>query len=165
MEDGGRPSGDGLQDQPSNRPALLGDKLPGGERLVKRREELVRCVPGRQTKVNRDVLSKDTQPSSKPGQFGNLGPSPAGACLGLDGDWQFSGANLAQAFMRSMGTWRFDVKGETQREDPVRVRVPIRSAGTDRLVVVRKLGNASGAKGPNRPASGMDQPARGGMCA
>src|SRR5665213_1867246 len=32
MEDGGRPSGGGLQDQPSSRPALLGDKLPGGER-------------------------------------------------------------------------------------------------------------------------------------
>ena len=39
MEDGGRPSGGGLQDQPSNRPALLGDKLPGGERTGKRRED------------------------------------------------------------------------------------------------------------------------------
>ena len=37
MEDGGRPSGGGLQDQPSSRPALLGDKLPGGERTGKRR--------------------------------------------------------------------------------------------------------------------------------
>lgn len=37
MEDGGRYSGDGLQDQPSNHPALLGDKLPGGERTGKRR--------------------------------------------------------------------------------------------------------------------------------
>jgi hypothetical protein len=36
-EDGGRPSGGGLQDQPSNRPALRGDKLPGGERTGKRR--------------------------------------------------------------------------------------------------------------------------------
>ena len=53
MGDGGRPSGGGLQDQPSNRPALLGDKIPGGERTGKRREELVRCVPGRRTKVNR----------------------------------------------------------------------------------------------------------------
>ena len=44
MEDGGRPSGCGLQDQPSNRTALLGDKIPGGERTGKRREELVRCV-------------------------------------------------------------------------------------------------------------------------
>jgi hypothetical protein len=37
MEDGGRPSGGGLQDQPSNRPALRGDKLPGSERTGKRR--------------------------------------------------------------------------------------------------------------------------------
>jgi hypothetical protein len=37
MGDGGGPSGGGLQDQPSNRPALLGDKLPGGERSGKRR--------------------------------------------------------------------------------------------------------------------------------
>src|SRR5665213_660126 len=44
MEDGGRPSGCGLQDQPSNRTPLFGDKIPGGERTGKRREELVRCV-------------------------------------------------------------------------------------------------------------------------
>src|ERR1017187_8659002 len=37
MEDGGRPSGGGLQDQPSNCPALRGDKLPGGKRFGKRR--------------------------------------------------------------------------------------------------------------------------------
>jgi hypothetical protein len=81
----------------------------------------------------------------------------------LDGDRQFSGASLALAFMWNMGTWRSDVKGETQREDPVRVRVPMRSAGADRLVVVMKPGNAGGAKGPNRPASGMDQPGREGV--
>ena len=34
---------------------------------------------------------------------------------GLDGDRQFSGASLAQAFMRNMGTWRSDAKGETQK--------------------------------------------------
>lgn len=82
---------------------------------------------------------------------------------GLDGDRQLSGASLVQAFMRNMGTWRFDAKGETQWEAPVRVRVPMRSAGTDRLVVARKPGNAGGAKGPNRLASGMDQPVRGGV--
>jgi len=82
---------------------------------------------------------------------------------GLDGDRQLSGASLVQAFMRNMGTWRSDVKGETQREAPVRVRVPIRSAGADWLVVAMKLGNAGGAKEPNRPASEMDQPERGGV--
>jgi hypothetical protein len=52
MEDEGRLPGGGLPDQPSNRsallPALLGDKLPGGEQFGKRREELVRCVVPRQ---------------------------------------------------------------------------------------------------------------------
>jgi hypothetical protein len=37
MEDGGRPSEGGLQEEPSNRPALRWDKLPGGKRTGKRR--------------------------------------------------------------------------------------------------------------------------------
>jgi hypothetical protein len=37
MEDGGRPPGDGLQDQFSNHPTLRGDEIPGGERIGKRR--------------------------------------------------------------------------------------------------------------------------------
>jgi len=57
---------------------------------------------------------------------------------GLDGDRQIGGASLAQAFMRNMGTWRFDAKGRTQVGGPIRVEVPTRSAGADHLVVVRK---------------------------
>jgi hypothetical protein len=38
----------------------------------------------------------------------------------------------------------------------------MRGGGTDGLVVVKKLGNAGGAKGPDDPAEGMGQPARGG---
>jgi hypothetical protein len=37
---------------------------------------------------------------------------------GLDGDRQIGGASLAQAFMRNMGTWRFDAKGVTRAETP-----------------------------------------------
>jgi len=68
MRDGGRPSGGGLQDQPSNYPALLGDKIPGGERTGKRREELVRYVAGRRTKVNRkcSVESHSTVIKTRP---------------------------------------------------------------------------------------------------
>ena len=44
VKDGGWPSGCELPDQLPNRPALLGDKVPGGERTGKRQEELVRCV-------------------------------------------------------------------------------------------------------------------------
>jgi hypothetical protein len=35
-----------------------------------------------------------------------------------DGSRQKSGASLVQAFMRNMGTWRSDVKGEVEVEDP-----------------------------------------------
>jgi len=42
MEDGGGPSGDGLQDQFPNHPTLLGDEIPGGERIGKRRARPVR---------------------------------------------------------------------------------------------------------------------------
>jgi hypothetical protein len=81
----------------------------------------------------------------------------------LDGDRQLSGTSLVQAFMRNMGTWRSDAKGGTQWEAPVRVRVPMQSAGTDRPVVAMKPGNAGEAKELNRLASGMDQPVRGGV--
>src|ERR1035438_9299141 len=65
-----------------------------------------------------DLLSKDTQPSSKPGRFGSLGQVQQAPVYGLDGDRQISGASLAQAFMRNMGTWRSDAKGETQKGSP-----------------------------------------------
>ena len=47
MGDGGRSSGGGLQDQPSNHPALRGDKLPGGERTGKKKASLTRQVRAR----------------------------------------------------------------------------------------------------------------------
>ena len=36
----------------------------------------------------------------------------------LDGDRQIDGASLAQAFIRNMGTWRFDAEGRTQVGGP-----------------------------------------------
>jgi hypothetical protein len=51
----------------------------------------------------------------KPGRFGSLGQVQQEPVYGLDGDRQFSGASLAQAFMWNMGTWRSDAKGETQK--------------------------------------------------
>ena len=81
---------------------------------------------------------------------------------GLGGGRQRDGASLIQASMRNVGTWRFDDKGATRGAGTPRVRVPMRSAGTDQLVVAMKPGNAGGAKGLNRPAEGIRQPARGG---
>ena len=50
--------------------------------------------------------------------FGSLGQVQQEPVYGLDGDWQFSGVSLAQAFMRNMGIWRSDAKGKTQRGSP-----------------------------------------------
>ena len=38
MDDGGRPSEDGLQDQFSNHPTRLGDEIPGREQIGTSRE-------------------------------------------------------------------------------------------------------------------------------
>jgi hypothetical protein len=112
-----------------------------------------------------------------------------GPVYGPGGDRRIGGVSLIQAFVWNMGTWRPDatnrreairtewptgplppegrgpkarVKGETQREAPIRVRVPKRDAGTDQLVVAEKPGNAGGVKGLDRLASGVGQLARGG---
>jgi len=39
----------------------------------------------------------------------------------------------------------------------------MRGEGTDGPVVVMKPGNAGGARGPDSPADGVDQPAMGGV--
>jgi hypothetical protein len=52
----------------------------------------------------------------------------------------------------------FDVKGDDQAEETVRARVPMRSSGADRLVVVKKPGNAGGAKGADYPDLVTGQP-------
>lgn len=45
-----------------------------------------------------------------------------------------------------MGTSRLDVKGESQMERTMRVRVPKPRTGAEQPVVVKKVSNAAGAK-------------------
>jgi hypothetical protein len=126
----------------------------------------VRCGPGRRTRVNRRrAVEKDTDAIETRLLFGVWDEVQREPAYWLDGGRQRGGAILVQAFMRNVGTWRSDAKGEFQGGGTPRARVPMRSAGADQLVVVLKPGNAGGAKGLNRPASGMSQPARGGACA
>jgi hypothetical protein len=79
--------------------------------------------------------------------------------------WTVTGSSAARAWHRlSCGTWEPGapmLRERPKREVPVRVRVPMRSAGADRLVVVSKPGNVGGAKGPNRPASQLVKANRG----
>ena len=110
----------------------------------------------------RGAVETDTDATETRSLFGAWDEVRQEPAYGLDGDRQKGGAILIQASMRNVGTWRSDEKGETQGARTPRVRVPKRSAGADQLVVAMKPGNAGGAKGLNRLASGVSQPARGG---
>lgn len=54
-------------------------------------------------------------------------------------------------------------EGELQAEETVRGRVPLRSTGTDRLVVAVMPGNAGGAKETDHLGWLFGQPSSGGM--
>ena len=43
---------------------------------------------------------------------------------------------LIRAFVRNVGTYRPDVKGEIQVEETTRMREPMRGTGADQLVLV-----------------------------
>jgi len=82
------------------------------------------------------------------------------------------GMEAARAwFRRRCGTWepvhrysRHCVRreGDLQAAETARGRVPMRSTGTDHLVVAMKPGNAGGAKGVDHPGVAGGQPPRGG---
>jgi len=74
------------------------------------------------------------------------------------------GASPVQALVRNVGTCRSDAKGEPASGRPTRGRVPMRSGGADRRVVVQKSGNADGAKASTCPAEAVGQLERGGAC-
>jgi hypothetical protein len=57
--------------------------------------------------------------------------------------------------------WAGRPKGAPQAAETARGRVPVRGIGTDRLVVVVRLGNAGGAKEPGCPGLFGDQPTMG----
>jgi hypothetical protein len=78
------------------------------------------------------------------------------------GDRHEGGVSPAQALVRNVGTCRSDAKGEPASGGPTRGRVPMRSGGADRRVVVMRPGNSGGAKASTCPAEATGQLARGG---
>ena len=80
----------------------------------------------------------------------------------LSGVRHKDGVTLIQALVWNVGTCRSDDKGETQVEEPTRVRVPMRGTGADQPVLVKKSRNGDGAKGLDHPALPFGQPAMGG---
>ena len=72
------------------------------------------------------------------------------------------GARPVQALVRNVGTLALMLRESFEVADPRRSRVPMRGEGADGPVVVKKPGNAGGAKRPDEPAAGIDQPVMGG---
>lgn len=66
--------------------------------------------------------------------------------------------SLILAFVWNTGTCRLDVKGESSSGRPTRLRVPMQGTGADQPVVVRKSGNADGAKGLSHSVLFICQP-------
>jgi len=56
------------------------------------------------------------------------------------------------------GKLNFDVKGEIQIAETIRIRVPMRSSVTDRPIVVMKLAKVNGAKESSYPVLQISQP-------
>jgi len=161
--DGGWPLGLGLQDQGPNHRKLLRHNGRGGERFGKGAARLRQVSAGKAnvseplSTCRKCIGVIETRLQSL--AWDKLGGSPA---YWPSGDRHQGGASPVQALVRNVGTCRLDAKGEAASGRTVSARVPTRGEGADRPVVVMKLGNASGAKGPNCPANAVGQPARGG---
>lgn len=56
------------------------------------------------------------------------------------------------------GKLNFDVKGEIQVAETIRIRVPMQSSVADRPVLVMKLAKANRAKGSSYPVLRFSQP-------
>ena len=148
-----------MQGQSSNHRTLRGDEIPGGEQSWKRRRHL-RQVWIRETNVSeplmrrrKDIDAIEIRPHVQAWDEARREP-----VYGPGDGRRRGGVNLIQAFAWNVGTEHPDVKGEVRGVVPRRASVPMRDAGADRFVVATKPGNAGGAKGPDRPVSGMDQP-------
>lgn len=54
---------------------------------------------------------------------------------------------MAQALVRSVGTYDTDDKGKFTSGEPARMKVQMQGIGTEQFVVVMKICNGNGAKG------------------
>jgi hypothetical protein len=78
------------------------------------------------------------------------------------GGRRIGGVNLIQASVWNCGNQSLRCQGRSPSGRNHEASVPMRSTGTDRLVVVRKAGNAAGAKGSGQAAAFAVQLATGG---
>lgn len=71
------------------------------------------------------------------------------------------GVSLGQAFMWNCRNLSFRCQGRSSRRDPLRVRVPMRSTGTEQLVVAMQYCNGYWAKRLRHSVGTDNQPVMG----
>ena len=161
--DEGRPLETGRQRQVSNHRLLLQPNGCGGERVGKGGARLHQVWSGKANaseplmtcRKRRDVVETRVQSLPWDEAWGMSVSCPGGGR-------HEGGASPDQALVRNVGTYRSDAKGEPASGRTTRGRVPMRSGGADRRVVVMMPGNAGGAKASTCPAEAAGQFERGG---
>jgi hypothetical protein len=116
--------------------------------LVKRRDLITSCRDERdERKRTSDEASKPPQMTSKPACPPYAGMSMAGTSLLAMWCPVYRRRDSHAGSRMERENLHGDAKGKGTSGSPVRPNVPIRCAGADCFVVVRKWGNAHGAKG------------------
>lgn len=96
------------------------------------------------------------------GRFFPLGRVCQGPEYWASGDRRIGGVKLIQAFMWNYGNQSFRCKGRSTSGRNHEARVPKRSTGADRPVLVKKAGNAAGVKGSDQDVAHRAQLETGG---
>lgn len=163
MRDEGRPLGIGRQGRISNHQLLLRHNGRGGERVGKGGARLHQVWTGKANEneplmtCRKRTNAVETRVQSLP--WDEAWGTPV-SCPG--GGRHEGGASPVLALVWNVGTCRSDVKGEPASGSTTRGRVPMRSGGAERRVVVMKPGNAGGAKASTCSAEAIGQLERGG---
>jgi hypothetical protein len=162
--DEGGPFEAGLQEQASNSRKLLLSHGGGGERYGKGATRL-RHVRVRETNASEPLMrprNRSTE-GAKTGAPPLSGTSMAGTCLLAMWCPVYRWRDSNLGFRAELENLLGGDKGKGASGSPARPKVPIRRAGTDRLVVARKRSNVRGAKGSGHSRHGpLGQPATGG---
>jgi hypothetical protein len=164
MDDEGRSLGVGVQARASNHPKLLclrGMVVSVGVKASGTYPEQVRI---RESNESEPSMTRRNPKNCRQNR-GRL-HSPGQACRVPDyrasGGRRLGGENLIQASVWNCGNQSFRCQGRSTSGRNHEARVPMRSTGTDRPVVVMKAGNAAGAKGSDQAAAFGVQLATGG---
>ena len=163
-EDEGRPLGVGFQERASNHPKLLCSRDMVVSVGVKASGTYPEQVRIRETNESEPSMTRRYPENCRQnqGRFHLLGPACRRPGYWASGGRRIGGVKLIQASVRNCGNQSLRCQGRSTSGRNHEARVPMRSTGTDRPVVVMKAGNAAGAKGSDQAVAFGVQLATGG---